>query len=55
VDKVQERKMEFEESRSGIKKILLKDLQDKAFQEWLLKLKRNARIDIKHDVLEKIN
>ena len=55
VDKVQERKMEFEESRSGIKKILLKDLQDKAFQEWLLKLKRNARIDIKYDVLEKIN
>ena len=55
VDKVQERKMEFEESRSSIKKILLKDLQDKAFQEWFLKLKRNARIDIKHDVLEKIN
>ena len=55
VDKVQERKMEFEESRSSIKKILFKDLQDKAFQEWLLKLKRNARIDIKYDVLEKIN
>jgi len=55
VDKVQERKMEFEESRSSIKKILLKDLQDKAFQEWLSKLRRNARINIKHDVLEKIN
>jgi len=55
VDKVQERKMEFKESKSSIKKVLLKDLQDKAFQEWFLKLKRNARIDIKYDVLEKIN
>jgi len=55
VDKVQERKMEFEESKSSIKKVLLKDLQDKAFQEWFLKLKRNARIDIKYDVLENIN
>ena len=55
VGKVQERKMEFEESKSSIKKVLLKDLQDKAFQEWFLKLKRNARIDIKYDVLEKIN
>ena len=55
VDKVQERKMDFEESRSSIKKILLKDLQEKAFHEWFLKLKRNARIDIKYDVLEKIN
>ena len=55
VDKVQERKMDFEESRSSIKKILLKDLQEKAFHEWFLKLKRNARIDIKYDILEKIN
>ena len=55
VDKVQERKMDFEESRSSIKKILLQNLQEKAFQEWFLKLKRNARIDIKYDVLEKIN
>ena len=55
VDKIQERKMNFEESKSSIKKILLQDLQDKAFQEWFLNLKRNARIDIKYDVLEKIN
>ena len=55
VDKVQERKMDFEESRSSIKKILLRDLQDKAFQKWFLKLKRNARIVIKYDVLDKIN
>ena len=55
VDKVQERKMDFEESRSSIKKILLKDLQEKVFHEWFLKLKRNARIDIKYDILEKIN
>ena len=55
VDKIQERKMDFEESRSSIKKILLKDLQEKVFHEWFLKLKRNARIDIKYDILEKIN
>jgi len=55
VDKVQERKMDFEESRSSIKKILLKDLQEKVFHEWFLKLKRNARIDIKYDILDKIN
>ena len=55
VDKVKERKMDFEESRSRIKKILLQDVQDKAFQEWFLKLKRNARINIKYDVLNKIN
>jgi len=55
VGKVQKRQMDFEESRSSIKKILLRDLQDKAFQKWFLKLKRNARIDIKYDVLDKIN
>ena len=55
VGKVQERKMDFEESRSRIKKILLRDLQDKAFQKWFLKLKRNAQIDIKYDVFDKIN
>jgi len=55
VDKVEERKMEFEESRARIKKILLRDLQEKTFQVWFLKLKKNARIDIKYDVLEKIN
>ena len=55
VDKIKERKMEFEESKSRIKKILLQNLQDKAFQHWFLELKRNARIDIKYDVFEKIN
>ena len=55
VGKVQERKMDFEESRSSIKNILLRDLQDKAFQKWFLKLKRNAQIDIKYDVFDKIN
>ena len=55
VGKVQERKMDFEESRNSIKKILLRDLQDKAFQKWFLKLKRNAQIDIKYDVFDKIN
>jgi parvulin-like peptidyl-prolyl isomerase len=55
VGKVQERKMDFKESRSRIKKILLRDLQDKAFQKWFLKLKQNARIVVKYDALDKIN
>ena len=55
VGKIQERKMDFKESRSSIKKILLRDLQDKAFQKWFLELKRNAQIDIKYDVFDKIN
>jgi len=55
VDKIKERKMNFDESKSGIEKILLQDLQDKAFQEWLLNLKQNAHIDIEYDLLQKIS
>ena len=55
VGKIQERKMDFDESKSRIKKILLRDLQDKAFKKWFLKLKRNAQINIKYDVFDKIN
>ena len=55
VDKVKERKMNFNESKSKIEKLLLQDLQDTAFQEWLLKLKKDAHINIKYDLLQKIN
>ncbi len=55
VDKIKERKMDFEESKSSIEKILLHDLQDKAFQEWFLELKQSAQIDIEYDSLQKIS
>ncbi len=54
VDKIPERKMNFEESKKKIAKVLLHDLQDKAFQKWFLKLKENADIKINYDSLEKI-
>jgi parvulin-like peptidyl-prolyl isomerase len=55
VDKIEERKMDFEESKSKVKKILLQQLQDQAFQKWFLKLKQNAEIEIEYESLEKIN
>ena len=55
VDKVEERKMSFDESRVQIERILLQGLQDKAFKEWLLDLKEKAVIELKYDSLEKIN
>ena len=55
VDKIEERKMDFEESKSRVKKILLEYLQEQAFQKWFLKLKQNAEIEIEYESLEKIN
>ena len=55
VDKIEERKMDFEESKSRVEKILLQHLQDQAFQKWFLKLKQNAEIEIEYESLEKIN
>jgi len=55
VDKIEERKMDFEESKSRVEKILLEYLQDQAFQKWFLKLKKNAEIEIEYESLEKIN
>ena len=51
VDKIEERKMDFEESKSRVEKILLEYLQDQAFQKWFLKLKQNAEIEIEYDSL----
>ena len=48
-------KMNFEESKSRIKKILLQDRQDEAFQNWFSKLKQNADIDVEYDVLQRIS
>ena len=55
VDKIEERKMNFEESKGKVEKILLQHLQDQAFQKWFLKLKQNAKIEIEYESLEKIN
>jgi parvulin-like peptidyl-prolyl isomerase len=54
VDKIKERKMDFEESKGRVKKILLQHLQDQAFQKWFVKLKQNSKIEIKYESLEKI-
>jgi deoxyadenosine/deoxycytidine kinase len=55
VDKIEERKMDFEESKSRVEKILLQHLQDQAFQKWFLKLKQDSKIEIEYESLEKIN
>ena len=54
VDKIKETKMNFDESKARIRKILLQDLQDKAFQDWFFKLKKNSLIEINYELLQKI-
>jgi len=53
-DKVEERKMSFEESKKQVEKILLEELQGSAFQKWLVQLKEKSEIEIKYDLFEKI-
>ena len=48
-------KMTFEESRQTIQDQLIRERQDKAFQDWLAQLKNNADIKINNDLLEKIS
>jgi len=55
VDKVEERKMNFEESKKQIEKILMQELQDEAFRKWMVQLKENSVIEINYDDLQKIN
>ena len=54
VDKIKERKMDFDESKAIIKQLLLQNLQDKAFQDWFFKLKKNSRIEVNYELLQKI-
>ena len=54
VDKIKERKMGFDESKAVIRQLLLQDLQDKAFQDWFFKLKKNSRIEVNYELLQKI-
>jgi peptidyl-prolyl cis-trans isomerase C len=55
VDKVEDRKMSFDESKKLIEQVLLQELQDKAFQKWLVRLKEKSVIDINYEFLENIN
>ncbi len=54
VDKIKERKMSFDESKKQIEKVLLEELQDKAFKSWFVQLKENSMIEIKYELFEKI-
>jgi len=54
IDKISERKMNFDESKNKIRKILLQDFQDKAFKDWFYKLKNNSRIKVNYELLQKI-
>ncbi|KMP12492.1 hypothetical protein UR09_01150 [Candidatus Nitromaritima sp. SCGC AAA799-A02] len=55
VDKKPARKMSFEESREIIENQLLRRAQDKAFEDWFVKLKDQSDINIDYDALAKIN
>ena len=55
VDKVDDRKMGFDESKKQVKEALFQELQDKAFQKWLVQLKKKSVIDINYEFFEKIN
>jgi hypothetical protein len=46
--------MSFDESKKQVKQVLLEELQNKAFQEWVVQLKENSVIEIKYDFIEKI-
>jgi parvulin-like peptidyl-prolyl isomerase len=54
VDKVDDRKMGFDESQKQIKQALFQELQDKAFQKWLIQLKKKSSIDINYEFFKKI-
>ncbi len=53
-DKKASQKMSFEESRKLIQGKLLQEHQEKAFQEWVQKLRTEASIDINNEVFAKI-
>ncbi|MBI4383838.1 MAG: SurA N-terminal domain-containing protein [Nitrospinae bacterium] len=53
-DKKTSQKMSFEESKKQIQGKLLREHQEKAFQEWLRKLREEASIDISNEVFAQI-
>ena len=55
VDKVADRNMNFDESKKQVERVLLEELQSRAFQKWIVQLKEKSVIEIKYDLLEKIN
>ena len=42
VDKIKERKMSFDESEKSVEQFLLQELQESAFQKWLVQLKEKS-------------
>ena len=54
VDKLEDRKMSFDESKKQVKQVLLEELQNKAFHEWVVQLKEKSVIEINYDFLEKV-
>jgi peptidyl-prolyl cis-trans isomerase C/foldase protein PrsA len=54
IDKKNERKMSFDESRKLAHKKLLQEREETAFQQWLKKLKDEASIKINYDILAQI-
>ncbi len=54
IDKKPERKMSFEESKKKIHAKLLREAQEKAFQQWVEEIKQKSEIIIKNEVLAKI-
>jgi parvulin-like peptidyl-prolyl isomerase len=55
VDKIDDRKMGFDESQKQIKQALFQEFQEKAFHKWLVQLKKKSAIDINYEFIEKIN
>lgn len=55
IDKKKDRKRTFEESRKKIHANLLRERRDKAFREWLSRLKEKADIKVHYDVLAQIH
>lgn len=54
IDKKNERKMSFDESRKLVHKKLLQEREEVAFQQWLKKLKDDASIKINYDIIAQI-
>lgn len=54
IEKRNKRKMDFEEAKNIIQNKLTADHRDQAFQEWITRLKENARIEIDEEIFAKI-
>ena len=55
VDKKPASQMNFDDSYKIIYNKLMREEQSREFEEWVIKLKNKSDIEIKHEVLDKIN